>query len=303
VSEPRSPQFLVIGSARSGTTYLTRQLDLHPEISLSDPKEPHFLAFAGEKLAFTGPGDEETINRRAITDEPTWRELFAGPGPARLRGEGSVSTLYYHERAIENIRTYCPQVKMIVLLRDPVERAYSAHQYWTSRGFETETFSRALDLEDSRIRDGYHHIWHYTRMGRYAEQLAPFLDAFDRDDLLVLGYEDFMADRPAGLARCQAFLGVENVPSPEVDLDVNAGGQPRSRLAAQVLRRSRSIQPLRQAVKAVVPFAVRERIRSANLAASAIEPADRARLEQVFEDERRALAVLLPDQAPGWVLA
>jgi len=297
-----APTFLVIGAARSGTTYLTRQLALHPQILLSDPKEPHFLAFAGERLAFTGPGDGESINRRAVTDEARWLDLFATADPAVCqRGEGSVSTLYFADASVASIRRTCPDVRMIALLRDPVERASSAHQYWTSRGFETETLSRGLDREHERIAAGYHHIWHYTTMGFYSRQLPAFFDAFGRDRLLVLGYEDFMADRTAGLDQCLDFLGIDPWRSPDLNLDVNAGGQPRSRLGAVALRRVRTVEPVRRVVRAVVPFGVRERVRSANVRKTDMAEADRRRLEEVFSDERAALADLLGDDAPGWV--
>jgi glycosyltransferase involved in cell wall biosynthesis len=295
-----TPTFLVIGAARSGTTYLTRQLASHPQIGVSEPKEPHFLALAGETPAFTGPGDDETINRLAITDEAGWRSLFAGHAELRHRGEGSVSTLYYADESIRNIQRHCPDAKMIVLLRDPVERAYSAHQYWRSRGFETETFTRGLDLERERIEKGYHHIWHYTEMGRYSDQLGRFFAAFDRDRFLVLSYEDFMADRPAGLSRCFEFLGVDHWDPPDVDLDINAGGNPRSRMLTEGMRRVRTVEPARRVLRATVPFSVRERVRARNLRREDMPAADRARLEAAFASERESLRALLGADAPSW---
>ncbi len=211
-----------------------------------------------------------------------------------------MSTLYYADESIRNIQRYCPDVKMIVLLRDPVERAFSAHQYWGSRGFETETFARGLDLERARIEQGYHHIWHYTEMGRYSEQLARFFAAFDRDRFLVLGYEDFMADRRAGLARCFEFLEVDDWDPPDVDLDINAGGSPRSRMLTESMRRLRTVEPARRVLRATVPFAVRERIRSGNARREDMPAADRARLESVFGAERDSLRALLGTDVPSW---
>lgn len=298
---PASPTFLVIGAARSGSTYLTRALDQHPQVSVCTPKEPHFLAFAGTAPAFTGPGDDETINRLAITDEQRWRELFL-PDPAVTQyGDGSVTTLYFHERSIPNIARYCPDARMIVMLRDPVERAFSAFQYWTGRGFETETFSRGLDLEAERIAAGHQHIWHYTRMGFYSEQLRPFIDAFGRDRLLVLGYEEFMADKRAGLERCSAFLGIDPFPELDLDLEVNAGGVPRSRLVTGLMRRIRRRPALHAFVIRVVPWQLRERIRSTTVTHLEMSTEERRRLESLFAPERRALLELLGGDAPSWV--
>jgi Sulfotransferase family len=294
------PTFLVIGAARSGSTYLTRMLNSHPEIAICEPKEPHFLAFAGATLAFAGPGDEETINHFAITDEPRWRRLFRPIEGVSEYGDGSVSTLYYHEAAVENIRTHCPDARMIVILRDPTDRAFSAFEYWTGRGFETETFTRGLDLEEQRIRDGYHHIWHYTRMGFYTDQLRPFIDAFGSDRLLVLGYESFMADKAAGLARCCEFLGVGPFPDVDVDVQVNAGGMSRNRFVTQLLRWIRRIPVLRWVIRKVVPWHLRERVRSSTIAQSQMSADERRRLDDLFAEERAALAALLGDDAPPW---
>jgi len=295
-----SPTFLVIGAARSGSTYLTRALSDHPQVSICEPKEPHFLAFAPDAPSFTGPGDAETINRLSITDETSWRNLFpAEPGVTQY-GDGSVTSLYYHETAIENIRRHCPEVRMIVILRDPVERAFSAFQYWTSRGFETETFSRALDLEAERIESRYQHIWHYTEMGRYADQLRAFIEAFGADRLLILCYEDFMADKAAGLQRCCDFLGLDKFPEMDLELEVNAGGIPRNRPLTFALRVLRRLPPLSWAVRTLVPWRLRERLRSTTLTHAEISPAERSRLEEVFAPERTALVDLLGDSAPRW---
>lgn len=299
-----TPTFLIIGAARSGTTYLARQLALHPDAVFSDPKEPHFLALHGHDITYRGPGDDATIGRFSVTGEAEWRALFGGSAASGTdrpqRGEGSVSTLYFPERAIPNIRRFCPEARMVVLLREPVARAHSAYEYWVARGWETLPFAEALDREDERIAEGYHHIWHYTRMGFYSEQLTAYYDAFPREQLLVLGYEDFMADKRAGLARVHEFLGLRHVVPDEVDDNINAGGSPRSKLMTAALRKARDVEPLRKAVLKTVPFAMREKIRGASSKASTMSPEAQARLEALYRDEVRSLGALLGDDAPGW---
>jgi len=297
---PSGPTFLVIGAARSGSTYLTRILGSHPQITMCEPKEPHFLAFAGQTLAFAGPGDGETINHFAITDESRWRLLFQPVDGVQEYGDGSVSSLYYHDAAVANIRKFCPDARLIVVLRDPTDRAFSAFEYWTGRGFETETFTRGLDLEEQRILDGYHHIWHYTRMGFYSEQLRPFIEAFGRERLLVLGYESLMADKPAGLTRCYEFLGVDPQSDVDVDVKVNAGGMSRNRLVTQLLRWIRRIPLLRWVIRKMVPWHLRERVRASSIAHGQMSTEERRRLDDLFADERSALVELLGDDAPAW---
>src|SRR3954463_6801674 len=89
------PNFLIIGAAKSGTTALFKYLEQHPEVFISEPKEPHFLALANHPLNFSGPGDDQMMNSRAITDLSRYEKLFSSANGAKVIGEGSVSTLYY----------------------------------------------------------------------------------------------------------------------------------------------------------------------------------------------------------------
>lgn len=295
------PTFLVIGAARSGTTLLCHVLNRHPDVFLTDPKEPHFLAFAGRRLDFQGPGDADSINRFAVTDEARWRALFESGAGHRQRGEGSVSTLYHPEVAIENIRRCCPEVKLIALLRDPVDRAFSAYSYLVGRGLETESFERALELEEQRRASGWHHLWHYTRMGFYARQLVPFIDAFGRDRLLVLGYEDLVAQPAHRLREVFAFLGLDQRGIEDLGAEVNVSGRPQSRALTGAMNWLRRHEAPRALVRTVVPFRLREWVRRTNLERMDLPGETRPMLDALYAPERRELAELLGEDAPSWV--
>lgn len=290
------PTFLVIGAARSGTTALTYHLSRHPDVYVAEPKENHFLALAPGPAEFRGPGDDEMMNRRVVTDPGTWYRLFREGADRLARGEGSVSTLYYADAAVANITRYCPDAVMIAILRDPVARAWSAHQYLTGRGFETEPFSEALDRECQRIEQGWHHLWHYTAMGRYTRQLAAFLEAFGPERLLVLDYEELTSDPDAVLGRCFSFVGVSPRPMRRSREAINVSGQARWPVVTALTRRP----VLRTAARRVVPFGAREWLRRANARSAAMPQETRARLEEEFASERAELAALLGTGAPVW---
>jgi glycosyltransferase involved in cell wall biosynthesis len=300
-SAPGVPTFLLIGAARSGTTFLTHHLGRHPDVHVSEPKEPHFLAYGGDEHEFRGPGDETVVTRAARFDEPSWRALF--PGGCLAQGEGSVSTLYRWDRAVPRIAELCPDVRMIVVLREPVERTHSAWAYQVSRGFETLSFADALDAEPDRIAAGWQHLWHYVAMSRYSEQLQPFITAFGRSRLLVLDYGDLRRDPQHALSRCFAFLGVDPLELGGLDLDINAGGQPKSRLVLQAMKLARSVEPVRRAVRATVPVRVREQVRNANLRTDTVGLDVRGQLDERFVEERAALVALLGTDAPAWAAA
>ncbi len=294
--------FLVIGAARSGTTALTSFLGEHPDVFVTSPKEPHFLAFPGGAPRFVGVGDDDLINRIAVRDEQTWRDLFGGRSEQR-RGEGSVTTLAYPDASIPAIEQFCaPDCRLVVMLRDPVDRAFSSWLYLRSRGYDAGSFEECLAAEEERTRAGWSHMWQLTRLSRYAEQLAPFVAGFG-DRLLVVVQEEFAADPSGQLRRVLEFLDVD----PDVDIDpsrqVNAAGLPRSRAVTSALNTLRRSPSLRRVVTAVVPQRQRERIRSANLDRRTMDPATRARLVTALADDVRDLQELLGRRLTVWPTA
>ncbi len=295
------PQFLVIGAARSGTTALYQYLAEHPGLFLTEPKEPHYLALAGTTPAFTGPGDRQTINRLAVTDREAYLRLYDGARPDQLRGEASVSTLYYPD-AVTRAREMAPDARLVCMLRDPVDRAYSSWLYLRSRGYDAGSFEECLAAEEERTRAGWSHMWQLARLSRYAEQLEPFAAAFG-DRLLVVVQEDFAADPAGELRRVLTFLGVD----PDVPIDasrrVNAAGLPRSRAVTSALNTLRRSPVLRRVVTAAVPQRQRERIRSANLDRTTVDPATRAALAAALRDDVRELEDLLGRRLGAWPTA
>ena len=98
------PNLLIIGATRSATTALARALAAHPEVFMTEPKEPHFFAFSEKTIVFRGPGDDLMVNRVAITQPDDYLALYRTARNEVLRGDGSVSTLYYTSHSIESIR-------------------------------------------------------------------------------------------------------------------------------------------------------------------------------------------------------
>ena len=251
------PQFLIVGAARSGTTALFQYLGEHPGLFLTEPKEPHYFALAGTTPAFTGPGDRQTINRLAVTDTEAYLALYRAARPDQVRGEASVSTMY-HPAAWARIRAMNPGARLVCVLRDPVDRAFSAYGFMRTRGWEPcATFEEALADEPRRIAAGWHHIWHYTAMSRYGEQLRSALEVFPREQLLVLRHEDMTADPDAVLAQVYAHIGVPPVPR-TVDPDPHRSGEPRNRFVSRVVS---THHPLKKVLSPLVPLSLRRRLR------------------------------------------
>ena len=202
------PDFLVIGAPKAGTTALHVALAGHPELFMSPVKEPkYFLTDGPPPRRGGGPGDVQTY-REHIWRRDDYEALFAAAPPGALCGESTPFYLY-DRRAQQRIHALIPGARMIAVLRDPVERAHSNWTHLWSAGLDPiGDFPAACEAEDRRVAAGWALFWHYTRVGRYGEQLDHLFTVFPREQVFVLRYRD-LVDAPAQtLDAICTFLGV-----------------------------------------------------------------------------------------------
>jgi Sulfotransferase family len=203
------PDFLIIGAPKAGTTALHAALATHPVLYMSPVKEPKFFLNAGPPPSRGGgPGDIQTW-REHVWRREDYEALFAGAPPGHLRAESTPFYLYDHA-AQRRIRDLIPNVAMIAMLRDPVERAHSNWAHLWSAGLDPiGDFVKACADEDRRVAAGWAQFWHYTRLGRYGEQLEHLYTVFPKEQVLVLRYRDLVDAPVQTLDQICAFLGVE----------------------------------------------------------------------------------------------
>ena len=220
------PNFLIIGAPRSGTTHLYKGLRQHPEIFMSDYKEPQFFAFEG----YPRPG--------ALTDRSAYEALFDGAGTRKAAGEAS--TLYlWSERAPEGIKKSIPNAKLIAILRHPAERAFS--QYTFQRFLKTEpldTFEDALAAEDRRRTEDVTPFMLYREVGLYGQQLPRYQDRFAPDQLLILLQDDLESHPTAVFQQIFAFLGVNPEFLPDLRHKTNASGVPQNQTMFEAVKKA-----------------------------------------------------------------
>jgi hypothetical protein len=202
------PDFLVIGAPKAGTTALHAALAAHPDLYLSSIKEPKFFLTDGPPPdRGGGPGDAQTY-REHVWRRTDYEALFAGAPPGALCGESTPFYLYDRD-AQRRISERIPRVKMIVILRDPVERAHSNWPDLWSAGLEPiGDVVRACGEEDARIAAGWAPFWYYTRLGRYAEQLEHLFRRFSREQVCILRYRALLDTPALALDDICEFLGV-----------------------------------------------------------------------------------------------
>jgi hypothetical protein len=250
------PNFLVIGAAKSGTTSLHHYLSQHPEIFMAPGMLGGFFAFEGQTPVHNGPSDWE-MDRYAVTDIAGYRGQFDRASGEKAVGEVCAAYLC-HPKAAERIRARLPDVKLLAILRHPVERAYSNYMHKLREGAEPLTsFSDALEAEARRIRDGWQYTWHYQARSRYFDQLRPYYQLFAKEQIRVHLYDD-LCQRPLLLLRdIFGFLGVDQRFEPDTSIRFQATGVPRSRRLATFVRRPSAVKT---AYRAVMPARYRQRI-------------------------------------------
>jgi hypothetical protein len=260
-----------------------------------------YFALKGNPARFRGPGDE-AVNGYAISDLTSYERLFRGVEGRRAVGEGSTWYLL-GETAAENIRAAVPGCRIVGVLRDPSERAWSAYLHLRRDRREPESdFATALDLEEKRAREGWAWIWRYRGMGFYAEQVKRYQSAFPADQLLWILYEDYRRDPGGVVAAIFRHLGVDPGFRPDFSLQLNATGIPRHRGLHRFLQSPSSV---RTAAHILLPAGFRRRVvgfvRGLNFPKPDAPAGAMSELRASFEQDIRKLSSLIGRDLSAWL--
>lgn len=178
------PTFFVIGASKSGTTSLHYYFAAHPEIVMTEPKEPHLMIGPGWRDRLWGYG-----------------ELFGGDSSIRGEASPGYAVMPRNEDAPRNIAEVVPRARLVYLVRDPVERAVAQYAQHVILGMETRPIDEALDPDDPYCE--------YVAASRYATVVESYLDHFGPEQMLVMDYSLLRSDRRGSLARLFAHVGAD----------------------------------------------------------------------------------------------
>ncbi len=304
-SSKNLPDFLVIGTAKAGTTSLYRYLKNHPDIYLSPIKEPKYFAFPETRPFFVGP-DSKRRNQdpTIIWKLEDYSKLFEGRGKELAAGEISPQYLYC-ECSPGAIRTLIPDTKLIAILRDPADRAYSHFCHSRRDGREPlSDFAAALAAEDKRIAAGWWFNFHYRNRGYYAKQIQRYLEIFPCEQLLILLYDDMISDCAGLLRKICIFLGINENHKFDTKERYNVTyGEPRNLFFDRFLN---SVGPTKRLIRAIVPPHVRlwmfHRLSALNLAPKPIFDRNvRQQLVSAFKPDIQKLEKLIDRDLSAWL--
>jgi hypothetical protein len=278
MNEKMRVDFMMIGAQKAGTTSLAAQLAAHPQICFCKEKEPGYF----HKMA----------DWRAELDG--YHRLY-DPRPGQLCGEASTFYTFFPEflGTAERLYDYNPALKLIYVVRQPVERVISHYSHNFVREIDTRPPAAAIIQEPA-----------YVNRSRYAVQIRPYLELFGPENVLLLVFEEYTADQVGALSQVAAFLGIDAAPFRTVDTTPlhQSVGQPY--LRSESLRnftKTDVFQKMRDVVPASIRQPIRHRLLSNKIEAKpTFAPELRRAIWRLVEDDVRVIEELLGRRLEGW---
>ena len=206
------PNFLIVGAAKSGTTSLYYYLKEHPEICISKNIKETFF-FTGKDFKDV---NKESCNygRYAVTSLERYKLLFNHCANKKVRGEVCVAYLFFYKESIQNIKKILSdKVKIIIVLRNPIDRAFSNYLHHVRDGCEKETFEKALSLEKERKRKKWWWGYYLIEAGMYYDQVKAYLENFS--EVKIYLYDDLKKDPLSLVQDIYRFLEVNDSFTPK----------------------------------------------------------------------------------------
>jgi hypothetical protein len=298
----KKPDFFIVGATRSGTTAMKTYLEKHPEIFMPALGEPHFFG-------------TDLYSPRYIRDEQTYLSLFAGAENEKRVGEKSVRYLS-SKRAAAEIKEFNSSASIIIMLRNPVDMIYSLHNHLFNLGFEDlADFKAALEVEEDRkqglnLPNGldFSERWHvfYRDIAGYTHQVKRFLDAFGREKVHIIIFDDFVHQTAEVYRDTLSFLKVSTEFQPRFQ-KINSGGRLLNRKLYRLM--VRPPQPVGSLVQSVIPFSLIQRliwglinVNSRHLPRPPLNSEFKSHLQTEFLPEVKQLGELLGHDLTHWCL-
>ena len=198
------PNFCIAGFPKCGSTSLYYYLAEHPDIFLPKQKELHYFSYDILKNMKAGRNDAE-VKKNHISNFEDYKRLYNTADDYKAVGEVSPSYANYEQSLLKLKNTLGEELKIIVVLRDPIKRAYSNYLHLLREERETKSFYEALQLEEERKAKGYSDFWYYQFNSSYYEKIKRLKDLFP--NVYIITFEEFMNDPENEIQKLYKFFG------------------------------------------------------------------------------------------------
>jgi len=277
------PTFIVFGSRKAGTSSIYNYLEQHPQVFMSRLKGTRFFQFDPER-----PELGQKLPVKTLEDYATY---FRDGAKQNAKATGEISPSYLTSRgAAQRIHQTLPNIKLVASLRNPVDRAYSQYQM----------DMRGLSDPNARVEFNSSTAQKWIPAGRYASHLQRFYDLFNREQIQIHVFEDWIAKPAEMTASLYRHIGVDEGFKPDFSVESNKGGQPKSEFVKSLLQHRKVYTDM----KRFVPKGIRttmKRLRNANMTpAPKLDPALKAELLAQYTDDIAELEDLLRRDLDVW---
>lgn len=293
------PNFLIVGAAKAGTTALYYYLKQHADIGFPDLKEPKYFSSINLNFPHNGIGDH-SVDKYAVKDWYEYLKLFKGLSSYKRIGEASPDYLFYHKKTANLIKESLGDIPIIIILRNPIKRAFSAYIYLKRDNREPLSFGEGLEAEENRLNDNWDFMWGYKKGGLYSEQIKTFLNTFT--NVKVILQEDLKTDTKRVIKEVYSFLKVNPDFKTDTSIKHNPSGIPKNLIAKFLLNRNSKVSVnIRGFLKSVIPRSILEKVASHSLEKKSISRPEQELLKNYFQDDIAKLETLLGKDLSKWI--
>lgn len=273
---------VIIGSAKAGTTALAHYLPTHPDLVLGTQKETRFFTHFAEK-DWSGPGGD-AFKSSLVVGSDAYDANFQSLTEGQWAIDASTD-YFWCEETPDLMRQYAKtcDVRVIAIVRDPIERAVSEYNHTLRRNFQTLSFSASVEAEEERYQAGWNPLFYHKRRSLVRDNIRRFHEVFG-DHLMVLDYKD-LKDISTLMQRICAFLDIPALEEVPVLEPKNTSYLPRNRLAKTVAKNN----TLKALGRRVLPLQVRKSVRG-------MLRTNARNIETVTPEERQGFQALLADE-------
>lgn len=263
------PNFFIVGTGRGGTSSLYHYLSQHPDIFMSPIKEPYF--FCQELISDITTGN-------FVLDKDKYLELFNDISGRRVVGEASAAYLDFPPTA-GRIKTSVPDAKIIIMLRNPSERAFSEYLANVTLGYEKRTFNQTVTDEIKEIRNEPTNAYNSVSRGLYYNHVKRYQDLFGNKNVKVIIFEDFIKNTQLILEEVLEFLGINK----KIEFELEPKNQyriPKGGIAELLFADSK----IRKIIKKSIPVNMRIRFGEKYLLKKEIRPTIDLETKKILDD-------------------
>lgn len=293
------PRLIIGGASKSGTTAIYYYLRQHPSFCLSEKKELHYFSRPSLAQAMFGPGDRFILAEIPGTFDE-YLSFFNHCGDKAVAVDISPSYLF-HFKAADEIKRHLGIVRIVFILRNPVDKAFSQYMHLFGEGLEKLSFEEALQKELERKERGYSDMWLYKSSGYYAKALAHYVQVFGRENIRTYYYEELLNAPHSVLKDICTLAGADPLFQFEAVSEVNRSGNPKSMLLAKLLGPNVVTYLLRRIIPRNMGRSLRKVVKELNTGARlTMNPHIREMLLSDYRDDIRQVEELA-GHSSGWL--